>query len=1475
MKRKPSGEDIKGLVVALLAIACPLSFCFAAEGVSVSLKIEKPAVELDDSRVICLPVPEGAEIEAEFSSGGRLMDMDLVETAHIRDQRIAIFRAEHEIPLSDDIEIALKFRGATGPACVDAGPLSRTCEDLLTGYGRVSLHLPPPGLGTVTHCQSINDCRNAKADILLITGRAVSSSDYVDSLALHWSETMGLNVAVINIMHISTYSPVMIRDFIRDLYNSVTAEHFGDGHLGFVVLLGDAFEDDNVTRMIPDYDGYGGDCEASDHFYACVKGDDEFEDVMIGRIPVGNEQELENYYHKLISYSPLPPESWARSLLFAGGCFFAIKEDYVNLFDSLEVYLPDGIHASRYYRYDFPQTDQGDAQAIAAMVDSLNAGKLFVMYCGHADRWNWGGRFERVFGSAFISDLDNSYTLPIVLSIACYSGWFDNVDATFADGGVDCFAERLLTDPGGGAIACLASTRDTGGDASTEFTSEIIRSAYVNGSTYLGELILETKVKHLSRLGNIEYVRQFNLFGDPCLNFVLNDYPSAMPDLVLRPYHVEIKPEFLKDGEPLTVSAEVWNAAGVGVSQFDVAIYDGDPAAGGEMLDVKTLTDFWGWEKRRVTFQLPGAESGDLEVFIAVDPAEAVAECDEANNSISMTAYVYPCQAGFPVKVSEYVEGQVIGDLDSDGDLDILVTSGGTQAQALSYHGGSLWLRDDLGLEEWFDNIEPAAFDLNGDGATEVVVTTRSAVYVLEGATGSTIWKRYTDHASVSPVITDLEHDGSFEILLPTYDFSSSNLYAFNAQGSYRWIYHLPTSFGLTTGMVCCDFDLDGYLDIVMSGGGTSGNLRRFKCSDDPGEQPHAIWSITPTGEGIAAVVGADLDRDGDLEVVAAGGMDVFIVDALTGAVQNTIELPSKPSALSIADTDGDKILEILCVSESGYLYIISGTEIVLEVPLSGTPVGAPIAADLDGDGISEIMCSLAEGVIRIMTPSGSDVISPVPVRDMCYSTPVASDIDFDGRVEIFAGSSDSLLFALDLGVESGRSEWPCAGASELRAGVYAQPFAGMFTDDFALYGRVDIIGDIVIDEGSRLTIERGTEIRLLSEDVFAGGSSSELCEIVVKGELISRGNAVFPVSMSGMANPPEAGSWMGVVIDHGGNANITHTEIAGAITGLDCRSSDVYLGESRISDCIIGVKSNGTSPLIDSNTLCKNVYGISAGRGSAVIVGNTISGNCDAGIIMADSCRAALEDNLIENTTNGNGLSCYSSCPSILGGNRFENNSMSGIYLSSSSPAIDSCWVGYNSDCGIKIAFASTPVISKTSIVQNGVGVLVFNNAAPILGNAAAGLGGMNDIRGNAAYALKNYTQNLIMAQSNWWGAEAPEPSMFLGLVDYSLWLTQAPAGVEDGRRESDLLSLYPNPFTHELNLSFSISRRDVPLEVSIYDVRGKLVKRLLSSSEPGPSALRWDGTDSAGRKVASGTYLVLVRSPYEQETRKVIVLR
>jgi hypothetical protein len=65
------------------------------------------------------------------------------------------------------------------------------------------------------------------------------------------------------------------------------------------------------------------------------------------------------------------------------------------------------------------------------------------------------------------------------------------------------------------------------------------------------------------------------------------------------------------------------------------------------------------------------------------------------------------------------------------------------------------------------------------------------------------------------------------------------------------------------------------------------------------------------------------------------------------------------------------------------------------------------------------------------------------------------------------------------------------------------------------------------------------------------------------------------------------------------------------------------------------------------------------------------------------------------------------------------------------------------------------------------------------------------------------------------------------------------------------------PNPFKTDTHVEFMLPA-SAEVEVAIYSVTGALVRVLAKQSYPaGPNRVLWDGTDQAGRAVASGTYL------------------
>ncbi len=101
---------------------------------------------------------------------------------------------------------------------------------------------------------------------------------------------------------------------------------------------------------------------------------------------------------------------------------------------------------------------------------------------------------------------------------------------------------------------------------------------------------------------------------------------------------------------------------------------------------------------------------------------------------------------------------------------------------------------------------------------------------------------------------------------------------------------------------------------------------------------------------------------------------------------------------------------------------------------------------------------------------------------------------------------------------------------------------------------------------------------------------------------------------------------------------------------------------------------------------------------------------------------------------------------------------------------------------------------------------------------------------------------------------------------------------GVADGSEPARLTALhqnYPNPFNPATSVAFSLSSRE-HVTLAVYSVSGRRVAVLIDSEvDPGVSSVRWDGRDSGGLDVSSGTYFVRMTVGSELFERKMTLLR
>ncbi len=88
--------------------------------------------------------------------------------------------------------------------------------------------------------------------------------------------------------------------------------------------------------------------------------------------------------------------------------------------------------------------------------------------------------------------------------------------------------------------------------------------------------------------------------------------------------------------------------------------------------------------------------------------------------------------------------------------------------------------------------------------------------------------------------------------------------------------------------------------------------------------------------------------------------------------------------------------------------------------------------------------------------------------------------------------------------------------------------------------------------------------------------------------------------------------------------------------------------------------------------------------------------------------------------------------------------------------------------------------------------------------------------------------------------------------------------------------LSCYPNPFNPELTIRYNNTTKDVHTSISIFNVKGQLVKTFSTKvSQKGYNSLVWNGLDNNNKKVSTGIYFVKVGNNQNSEMQKVLLLK
>ncbi len=86
-----------------------------------------------------------------------------------------------------------------------------------------------------------------------------------------------------------------------------------------------------------------------------------------------------------------------------------------------------------------------------------------------------------------------------------------------------------------------------------------------------------------------------------------------------------------------------------------------------------------------------------------------------------------------------------------------------------------------------------------------------------------------------------------------------------------------------------------------------------------------------------------------------------------------------------------------------------------------------------------------------------------------------------------------------------------------------------------------------------------------------------------------------------------------------------------------------------------------------------------------------------------------------------------------------------------------------------------------------------------------------------------------------------------------------------------------YPNPFRYSTKIDYFIPKHSSLTEITIYNLRGQQIRRfdVMPEQRIGNHYIHWDGKDQSGRQLASGIYLVRLKTDKSIVSSKIILMK
>ena len=359
--------------------------------------------------------------------------------------------------------------------------------------------------------------------------------------------------------------------------------------------------------------------------------------------------------------------------------------------------------------------------------------------------------------------------------------------------------------------------------------------------------------------------------------------------------------------------------------------------------------------------------------------------------------------------ISHTTFDMITGDLDSDGDLDII--SGGQRNLVWNENqGDGTFVSRTISLDP--QEVQTLVMtDLDADGHQDLVIADMAASSILYYRNnGDNTFDRFFLHTvsggTSGIAVADIDGDGDQDIACAA--FTQNKVYWLRNNGGFAFT-PIDVATGLTgvAHVLANDYDNDGDVDITAAVQ-TAGAIRLFRNNGSEVFTNELLATLaTPR-----TIVNDDIDQDGDTDILyASGGGTGWFRNTAGVFTQQVVFASGVGRGVGAGDMNGDGYKDLLATNYDEDDMFWRGYSATGQFQGAGGTFDTDfdyasmiMAADVNGDGLMDAVCG-ASFDIRVYINGGAGLFTKQPLhrylgdaRGICNG-----DFDNDGDQDIMA----------------------------------------------------------------------------------------------------------------------------------------------------------------------------------------------------------------------------------------------------------------------------------------------------------------------------------------------------------------------------------------------------------------------------------------------------------------------------------------